>query len=436
MTFIPTAYAISLWASALIALLTTLAAWGHRFVPGGRSFALMMCAVLVWALMAGMESAAVGVPAKVLFSQLKYVGSSNVAPLFFLFTLAYAGREKAITPIRVVLLWLIPFATVVLAATNSLHGLVWSSFSPGPAPVPNVLSYGHGLWYWISLVYYAVIVLAATIFLLRAALRVQRLYLRQTILLVAGVACPWLGEALYLMSFNPVPGLDLAPIGFAFTGILLLIGMSRFALFDVVPVARSALVERLGDGIVVLDGSHRVVDINPAASAALGVGEDIMGRPASEALGPLGALLPHAGEPIGDAVTELAIEGPEPRHFEVSLSELPGRRGHVGHLIVMHDITARRAAEQEKVKLIGELTTALAEVKTLSGMLPVCASCGKIRDDSGYWQSIEQYVSAHSTAQFSHGLCEDCMRKLYPDLMEDDEPPERPRPDQPGPTSR
>jgi hypothetical protein len=135
-------------------------------------------------------------------------------------------------------------------------------------------------------------------------------------------------------------------------------------------------------------------------------------------------------------VTELAIEGPEPRHFEVSLSELPGRRGHVGHLIVMHDITARRAAEQEKVKLIGELTTALAEVKTLSGMLPVCASCGKIRDDSGYWQSIEQYVSAHSTAQFSHGLCEDCMRKLYPDLMEDDEPPERPRPDQPGPTSR
>jgi hypothetical protein len=181
------------------------------------------------------------------------------------------------------------------------------------------------------------------------------------------------------------------------------------------------------DGIVVLDGKHRVVDITPSASAALGVAEDVMGLPASEALGPLRAVLPPEGEPIRDAVAEMEIPGREPRYFEVSLSELPGRRGHVGHLIVLHDITARRSAEQEKVKLIDELTTALAEVKTLSGMLPVCASCGKIRDDSGYWQSIEQYVSEHSTAQFSHGLCEDCMRRLYPDLM-GEEPP--------GPTSR
>ncbi len=58
---------------------------------------------------------------------------------------------------------------------------------------------------------------------------------------------------------------------------------------------------------------------------------------------------------------------------------------------------------------------ALAEVKTLSGLLPICASCKKIRDDQGYWQQIERYVTVHSEAEFSHGVCPPCAKKLYPD---------------------
>jgi PAS domain S-box-containing protein len=84
------------------------------------------------------------------------------------------------------------------------------------------------------------------------------------------------------------------------------------------------------------------------------------------------------------------------------------------------DITGRKRAEEEREKLIQELQKALAEVKTLSGLIPICASCKKIRDDKGYWGQIESYISDHSEAEFSHGLCPECMKKLYPDLMEDD----------------
>jgi PAS domain-containing protein len=392
-------------------------------MPGRGYFSLMMGAVVVWSLMSGLEASVVGVPAKVLFSQLADVGTTAVAPLFFLFTVTYAGMRKAVTPLWVCLLWVIPVATVVLTATNDLHGLVWSSFTPSTVPGGNVLLYGHGPWYWISLIYYAVVVLAATGILVRAAVSVLRLYLRQTIILVAGVAAPWIGEALSLMPFNPFPGLDLPPIGFAFTGVFLLLGMSRFALFDIVPVARSLLIERMGDGLVVVDARGRVVDINPAALEALGVRGDVIGRPAAEALRPLAGLLRPPGSAMGDSVAEMPLAGAEGRYCEVSLSGLRNRQGGVaGQLIVLHDITARRAAEQEKVRLIGELTTALADVKTLSGLLPICASCRKIKDDKGYWQSIENYVERHSQAQFSHGLCEDCMRRLYPDLMGEDSP--------------
>lgn len=63
-----------------------------------------------------------------------------------------------------------------------------------------------------------------------------------------------------------------------------------------------------------------------------------------------------------------------------------------------------------------ELTKALAEVRTLSGLLPICASCKKIRDDSGYWEQIEEYITERSDAQFSHGICPECMKKLYPNI--------------------
>ena len=73
-------------------------------------------------------------------------------------------------------------------------------------------------------------------------------------------------------------------------------------------------------------------------------------------------------------------------------------------------------AETVRERLIEELQEALARVKTLSGLLPICASCKKIRDDKGYWNQIETYIEAHSEADFSHSICPECARKLYPEL--------------------
>lgn len=73
----------------------------------------------------------------------------------------------------------------------------------------------------------------------------------------------------------------------------------------------------------------------------------------------------------------------------------------------------------ERKKLILELHEALANVKKLSGMLPICASCKKIRDDKGYWTQVETYIRDHSEAEFTHGICPECTKKLYPELYEE-----------------
>ena len=88
---------------------------------------------------------------------------------------------------------------------------------------------------------------------------------------------------------------------------------------------------------------------------------------------------------------------------------------------IVRDITERKLAEQEREKLIGELQKALAEIRTLHGILPICASCKKIRDDSGAWHQIESYIRDHSDAEFSHGLCTDCAKKLYAEFLNKEE---------------
>ncbi len=91
----------------------------------------------------------------------------------------------------------------------------------------------------------------------------------------------------------------------------------------------------------------------------------------------------------------------------------------VGMSTIAHDITDLKKAEAEREKLLTELQKAFAEIKTLSGLLPICASCKRIRNDGGYWEQVEIYLKRYSNAQFTHGLCPNCIHELYPDYAAD-----------------
>ena len=86
----------------------------------------------------------------------------------------------------------------------------------------------------------------------------------------------------------------------------------------------------------------------------------------------------------------------------------------VGVSAIERDISATKREDEQRMRLIQELTDALARIKTLRGLLPICASCKKIRDDQGYWQKVESYLAEHTNAEFTHGLCPDCLGELYP----------------------
>lgn len=120
-----------------------------------------------------------------------------------------------------------------------------------------------------------------------------------------------------------------------------------------------------------------------------------------------------------DDSQEFVVESKEGRRFvvEVSASNVTSSSGEiVGRMASFIDITRRKEVEADREKLVSKLQDALNKIKTLKGIIPICAACKKIRDDKGYWNQIESYIKEHSEADFSHGICPECAEKLYPEL--------------------
>lgn len=83
-------------------------------------------------------------------------------------------------------------------------------------------------------------------------------------------------------------------------------------------------------------------------------------------------------------------------------------------------MTESRRLEEERERCIRDLNEAFQKVKTLKGLIPICAGCKKIRDDKGYWEQVEEYIRKHSDAEFTHGMCPECIRAYYPQLFDKD----------------
>lgn len=155
---------------------------------------------------------------------------------------------------------------------------------------------------------------------------------------------------------------------------------------------------------------------------------------APEAVGVrLADVLPRSNPPAAELVRQFILSGYRIEEAEFSAEETGGGLRWVagsftgvvenGYLVrawgVQRDVTERKRATQERERLITDLRHALAEVKTLSGLLPICANCKKIRDDKGYWTQVEAYFKRRADISFSHGICPDCLRTLYPEYNAD-----------------
>jgi len=184
------------------------------------------------------------------------------------------------------------------------------------------------------------------------------------------------------------------------------------------------IFESLADPVILFDAENRVVNVNFAAAQLFGYSNS----PGGAYYGETQTVLAHpwlledvvafstGNEPERMSEKDFIDAGGK-RHFEIKLKRmLDVSEKFQGTVVILNDLTERQRAEAEREHLISELQDAMAKVKTLSGLLPICCGCKKIRDDRGNWNQLESYLLERSNAKFSHSVCPACAKVLYPDM--------------------
>lgn len=186
------------------------------------------------------------------------------------------------------------------------------------------------------------------------------------------------------------------------------------------------LIDNLPDLIFFKDIHGRYVLNNLAHLKSLGVSQqqDVIGKTTFDFNPTELAAQYHEDEmrivQTGEALLNkiefaLHCDAGEKRWHLTSKIPLVNNQGRVTGIVgIARDITDQKLAEEERERLLTKLQKTLNEVKTLSGLVPICANCKKVRDDKGYWNQVESYIQARSEARFTHGICPDCMTILYP----------------------
>jgi len=411
-TFSP--FVLPLFLSGLLSAAVFALSWPHRRTPGVWAFLLALFAITMWSIPYGIEIGFHSLKTKVTWINIEYLGITTVPIGWFGFALGYTTNGRL--PTRKQMGALLAFAalTWVLCWTDPYHHLMRHAVTPDTLGGQPHITIHYGPWFWLSTSVSYILLFTGTVVLLRAIPRMSDLYRRQKVSLLTAALFPWTANLLYLARISPFDRYDLTPVTFSITAAVCGWALFRYSLFDLVPVARDTVIEEMADGVLVLDQAGRIVDTNRSATLILGTTRQrALGQHPNDVAPEYTDMLAPDADPIL-SVEEISIRRKgHDVHYEVHTSPLRDRAGRaLGSVVTIHDVSERRAAEIEREALITELRKTVDEVRQLGGLLPICASCKKIRDDAGYWQQLEDYIADHSEARFTHGLCPDCLEKL------------------------
>lgn len=196
------------------------------------------------------------------------------------------------------------------------------------------------------------------------------------------------------------------------------------------PKVSEIILNSMNDAVSLINtGDFRILDANKAFLEQYGsTNDNILGRPCYEVTHNRQepCCPPYDICPLHETVREGRTAHAEHIHLlpdgsktfaEITTSPIMDENGKVKQVVhIARNITARKQVEEEREKLIDELQTALSEIKTLRGLLPICMNCHKIKTEQGAWNKLEIYISRHSDAEFSHGICPDCYKKHMNEL--------------------
>ncbi len=320
-----------------LALLATVAwtAWRRR--PEGTSLTVLSVLCIGWITTNALEVWAPTPAGTYRFAQATYLFSSFAPAAWLAFACAFTDRMAWTRSWAFRLLLVLNAATAVAALTNPLHGLLWPSV--GFVPVGRMLGMTttHGPWFFAHAALCWVVMLLGSGLVVREYAEAYRSTRRISVAIALGALLPVVCNVLYVAHLIPTRK-DFTSLTTAAGAVLMARGLYRYRLLTYRPVARNVLIESLHEGMLVLDVDGQIVDVNPALQRMLHLTAEPVGQPVATVLPGFDPAQPSA---------EIAFaQGDLLRYFSLRVSPLTLRSGRpAGHLVLLHDTTARRLAE-------------------------------------------------------------------------------------------
>jgi len=353
----------SLSAAAILIIAAAYIFWRRRQWTASRTgvFILLCCAELM--VVHALEVSSNQLETKIFWNKMQYLCFAVAPTLWLVYTLQYTGRSEWVTVRNVSLVAIVPIVALLLAFTNEYHGIMWTEikWNAKNPYLPLEKTYGPGVIVFV--VYSIGLMCLACIPIIQLLIRSQRLYRWQACALLATTLVPFLGFSLDLFRLSPLPRYFLTSLGLIFGGATIGLLIYRFRLGDILPVARSLLIDRMQDGLLVLDAQDRIVDMNPTA-------RQIIGCPIQKAFGkPIESLWNGWGTSTGVSDDEsfgirelVSGVGDNRRTYEMRISFLNDWRGRLlAQLVILHNITERKRAEEALKRAYTELEDRVAE---------------------------------------------------------------------------
>ncbi|HVN84330.1 MAG TPA: histidine kinase N-terminal 7TM domain-containing protein [Candidatus Binatia bacterium] len=349
MGFQYTPYVFGYLAAGATSLAAALYVWRHRQARGAWPLLAALIAEVEWAWVGAVAMSHTDLAHQFFYVDVSYIGIVALPPASFMFALVYSGREQWLTRRMLTVLIAVPLLTLLLLATNGVHGLMYRHVALemiGAFAKPVVV---RGPWFWVHTAFSYTLLVTGSFLITLTVIESPSLYRYQMAFVLFGVLVPVAGNVMQVMKWNPLP-VDVTPIAFSVGSSAIAFSVFRYRLFDIMPVARSIVIDGLADGVLVLDAENRVVDANAGALRILGRGTSaIVGRAAADVL----SAYPHLVEQFRDVAqgeTEIALEvdGSE-HHYALRFSPILAATGAtMGRVVVARDIT-------DRVRLIREL---------------------------------------------------------------------------------
>ncbi len=328
--------------STIMALTATYFLFRGRKTPGTLYFSLVALSVSIWSIGYIVEFYARTLEYKFLGVQIQYTFGIPFSAIFWL-AAAINMRTLGKRPIKreIVLLLIIPVITMILMWTNQYHNLVYEKMSLFRDNNFLLIQKEIGIWYYVNVAYSYSALFVGSFVLVFSIRKVRSLYKGQLILYIIIAILPWIANFIYITGMNSYMRIDITPIAFTCSMFLVEFGSRRFKLFNLVPAAHNVLIESMDTGLIIVDNSNRIIEINPAMEGIF-ESKEIVGKDIEQLFIENGVDTNFTSErnPIE---VELGKEV-----FDMKTSLIENRKQEqVGKVHTLHNITKRKRSEEE-----------------------------------------------------------------------------------------